>query len=154
WWGVVERAPERPGPELEGLGPVVQEVARFLDFKGMPIPDGAELDVLVSRPGQRAIEWPSEAPGPRLWGGINLGEEAFSLVFVNRTTRPLRDELADRSPAGPDELVRRFLASCPEYPLVRLRVGPGEGYRLPADGLPIDVCTQEAQGPSVMLAMR
>ena len=105
--------------------------------------------------------WPlvDEAHTPRLLGGVNLGDEAVYLLFVNLPAQQLQAELVRRFPDQPppaavDELARRFLLHCRDYPLVRLRIEPGEGYRVPAGGMLIDACTLDMQGPSVMLMVR
>jgi hypothetical protein len=177
---MLEQAAQASG-RLEGFDGFVREVARFLDFKGLAVPEGTVFDLLVSRPGQRSVQWdgetgqavgltfdlagwlswpvPDQARAPRLWGGINMGEEAVSLLFVNRSAEQLQADLACRlpglsPPATMDELGRRFLTHCPDYPLVRLKIEPGEGYRVPGGGLLIDACTLDVQGPSVMLMVR
>ena len=74
---------------------------------------------------------------PRLWGVVNLGDEDTGVVLVNL---PLADAGGGTRPAVPGrpapatvgELVARFLRAFPDYPPVRLRLGPGEGCRLPA----------------------
>jgi hypothetical protein len=166
WWRLLERAGETVSNRLEGFEAFAVEVARFLAFKEVPVPEGAGFDLLVTRPGQVSfrLEGPApgvavEAGGSRLWGGINLGTEAASLVFLNLPARALRDELAARSLPGVPadtlgELVRQFLALFPEYPLVRLRVEPGEGYRLPAGGLYASGCTLDQLDPDVLLLIR
>ncbi len=58
------------------------------------------------------------------WGAVNLGDEATHVVFV-----------ACGAP-------------------VRLRLEPGEGYRLPAGGLEIGACTVGMEGPGVALEIR
>jgi hypothetical protein len=163
-WALLGRAQEVASPpRLEGFDGFVREVGKFLDFKGLPVPEGAAFDLVLSKPGQRSVRgsWPlpDAAPWPHLWGGINLGDEALSLLFVNLTARQIQAELVRQFPDRPpptdlDELARRFLAHCPDYPLVRLSSEPGEGYRAPTDGLLIDACTLGMQGPSVMLLVR
>jgi hypothetical protein len=173
WWRLLERAGDTGAP-LEGFDDFVVEVARFLAFKELPAPEGAVFDLLVSRPGLSAVggeglpfnlpvETPlpprEEPPRPRTWGGINLGDEPTWLVFVNRPARDLMTELgrsrADLPPpATLGELAERFFNLCPDYPLVRLRIDPGEGFRLPAGGLLVAGCTLDKQEPDVMLLIR
>ena len=46
-----------------------------------------------------------------------------------------------------EELAEGFLTRCPDYPPVRLRVEPGEGFRLPAGGVLVDGCTLDQNEP-------
>lgn len=181
FWGMLEEAQSAQAAHLEGFDRFVGEVARFLDFKGLSVPPGAVFDLVVSKPGQRSIQWDAdadrpigltfnlapwvawpiteEAHAPRLWGGFNLGDEAVQVLFVNLPAQDLAAELARRRPDEPppatlDELARRFMTHCPDYPLVRLRIEPGEGYRVPVGGFLIDACTLDAQGPGLMLMGR
>lgn len=63
-------------------------------------------------------------PGPPAWGAANLGNEATHAVFA----------LGDGA--------------------VRLRLGPGEGYRLPAGGAPVASCTEGKEEPELLLVVR
>ncbi len=182
FWGMLENeAQAPPTPRLQGWDGFVHEVARFLDFKGSPVPEDAVFDLVVSKPGQRSIQWDAEAAHaigltfnlaswiswplqdetrlPRLWGGFNLGDEPVHVLLVNLPASHLAAELArDVAEAPPpttlDELARRFLTHCPDYPLVRLRLDPGEGYRIPVGGVLIDACTLDTEGPGLMLMVR
>jgi hypothetical protein len=113
------------------LDDFVAAVADFLSFKELPVPEGAVFDVVVSQPGLFA----SHQFGPSIWGGINLGEEATSLVFLNQ------------SPGEAPTLGA-------QYPPVRLRIEPGEGFRFPASGMLVHGCTLDQQGPAVLLLVR
>jgi hypothetical protein len=150
WWRLLEQAGETGSHRLEGFDAFAVEVARFLAFKEIPVPEGARFDLLVTRPGQVAVRLEGPAPGGagppgccRLWGAINLGTEITSLVFLN---------LPPRTPG--DEPASRFLTRFPDYPLVRLRVEPGEGYRLPAGGLHASACTLDQGDPDLLLLVR
>jgi hypothetical protein len=181
FWSMLEADQESAEPHLAGFDHFAGEVGKFLDFKGAPVGPGAVFDLVASRPGQRSIQWdpgrglpigltfdradgarwPPEEPDrtPRLWGGFNLGDEPVSLLFVNLTARQMQETLArdfpeSSPPATLDELGRRFLSLRPDYPLVRLRIEPGEGYRVPPGGVLIDACTLEAKDPGVLLMVR
>ena len=156
----------------------MREVVGLLAFKGLAVPDGALFDLVASKPEQRSIRWNAGGARPeglafdlsprtawplgrgrrqaRLWGGINLGDEAVSVVLVNLAAGQIHDQLAQRSAGLPPaatlgELAERFLTSVPDYPPVRLRVEPGEGYCLPAGGIVVDACTPDMEGPAVLL---
>jgi hypothetical protein len=62
--------------------------------------------------------------GPLIWGAVNLGNEATHAVFAVGETA------------------------------VRLRLEPGEGYRLPAGGMPVGGCTLGKEEPEVLLRVR
>src|SRR5262249_38791764 len=109
-------------------------------------PEDARCDVVVSNPGQQVVRRRSEAAGlgglrwnAGPWGGINLGDEATSVVLINLSGPQLEAELRrpfpdQPSPAAVGELAAWFLRACSDYPPVRLILGPGEGYRLPQGG--------------------
>ena len=178
WWDLVEKALAAGTGRLEGFDAFVREVVGLLAFKGLAVPDGALFDLVASKPGQRSIRWNAGGARPeglafdlspqaawplgqkrrqaRLWGGINLGDEAVSVVLVNLTAGQIHDQLAQRCAGLPPaatlgELAERFLTSLPDYPPVRLRVEPGEGYRLPAGGILVDACTLDLEGPAALL---
>jgi hypothetical protein len=177
WWGLLDRARSAGASHLEGFDAFASEVASLLAFKDLPVPDGARFFLVASQPGQRSIRWnagarpeglafdvspqvpwpPShEGQSARLWGGINLGDEATSLVLVNLAAQQMHDLLArgfpDLAPAATHgELAERFLTHLPDYPPVRLRIDPGEGYRLPVGGVLVDACTLDMEEPAVLL---
>jgi hypothetical protein len=179
WWHLVEKAQPTTGTAcLEGFDALARGVAGLLAFKGLAVPDGARFDLVASQPGQRSIRYNAGGTRPeglafdlspqtawsigepnhqgRLWGGINLGAEAAWLVLINLTARQIHDLLTGRSADLPPaatlgELADRFLTQITDYPPVRLRVEPGEGYRLPAGGILVDVCTLDLDGPAVSL---
>jgi hypothetical protein len=178
WWDLLDRTRLTGTMHLEGFDVFVREVASLLTFKELPVPDGATFDLVASQPGQRSIHWNAggtrpeglafdvspQAPWPpcaegrpgRLWGGVNLGDEVTSLVLVNLAAQQMHDQLAvafpDLAPAATHgELAERFLARLPDYPPVRLRIEPGEGYRLPAGGVLVDACTLDMEAPAVLL---
>jgi hypothetical protein len=178
WWDLLDRARLAETTHLEGFDAFVGEVASLLAFKELPVPDGASFDLVASQPGQRSIRWNADGARPeglafdvsprtpwppcpegrpaRLWGGINLGDEAISVVLVNLAAQQMHDLLAvgfpDLAPAATHgELAECFLRRLADYPPVRLRIAPGEGYRLPAGGVLVDACTLDMEGPAVLL---
>jgi hypothetical protein len=133
WCRVLENAEEQGRMPPDRFDAFVAQVVGFLAFKELPVPEGARFDLLLSKPGLPSV-LEDEVARPRLWGGMNLGDEATSLVFIN---------LAPQNPA-----------LCPDYPPVRLRIDPGEGFRLPAAGVLMDCCTLDKQEPDVLLLVR
>jgi hypothetical protein len=177
WWRLLEQAEQTGNTHLQGFDAFVAEVASFLAFKDVSVPEAAAFDLLVSKPGLRSLSLtgPSrglacnlagagslpvteEAGCPRLWGGINLGDEPTALLFINLLVRDLRavvEKFPQPSSTGTiAELTERFFTMCPDYPPVRLGIEPGEGFRLPGGGLLVDGCTLEKQEPDVLLLVR
>jgi hypothetical protein len=180
WWKVLEQAAGVLGASpLPGFDAFVGQVVAFLAFKELPVPERACCTVVVSTPGQRSVNWSPEPPSPgglrrglmpsapwfaaeeqrwpRLWAGINLGDEETSVVLINvplqQLDAELRRQFPDRpaSPAAGSELAGEFLRSCLDYPTVRLILGPGEGCRLPRGGLILDGQATDKQEPDVLL---
>lgn len=60
---------------------------------------------------------------------INLGESSRYFLFVNRPITQMRQDAGD----CPNETVSRFLRAHPNYPVVALRVDPGECYLAPTE---------------------
>jgi hypothetical protein len=158
FWQLLEQAGGGAPDELAGFDIFAREAARFLAFKGLPPPEGASFELLLGPPGQPSL-FTGPARWPAVWAAVNLGEEDALLVLVNLSAVALRRELVERcpgteAPAALPDLVERFLAACPDYPPVRLRLRPGEGCRLPAGKLPLDGWTLEQQEPAVLLLIR
>ncbi len=176
WWQLLDQAGAVGAGPLPGFEEFLGRVTAFLAFKQVPPPPGAWAEAVVGRPGQRSLRWDAAAdcpaglaPGvepatalpvppepPRLWGCVNLGDEATALVFLNLTgpgqERDLRARGLDApGPASVGELGRRWLRAAPDYPPVRLRLGPGEGVRLPDGGLILDGCPEDKREPDVWL---
>jgi hypothetical protein len=173
WWHLVETAPQpRPlSPERRGENPArvqgfdafVAKVAEFLAFKELHVPEGALFELLLSAPGLRSIHQNDMPPGltvsSRLWGGLNLGEESTSLVFINLPPADLLAEMRrhspdPQSPETASEVGHRFLTMCADYPPVRLRLESGDGFRLPVGGLVVDFSTLDGTEPAVLLLIR
>jgi hypothetical protein len=177
WWDLLDDARAAGTTHLAGFDAFVGEVAGLLAFKGLGVPEGATFDLVASPPGRRSIRWNAAGARPeglafdlaprtpwpsperrpaRLWGGINLGDEAVSVVLLNLAARQMHDLLTERFAGLPPvathgELAAHFLTAFADYPPVRLRVEPGEGYCLPAGGIVVDACTPDMEGPAVLL---
>lgn len=181
WWNLLDRSAESlAAGHLPGFDAFANQVIEFLTFKGLPIPDSARCNVVVSDPTQRLVHWGPGAsrpgglhcnvasdtpwPGqaernlPRLWGGINLGDEDTSVALVNLTCRQIESELRSHLPDEPlpatvGELVERFLRSHADYPPLRLTLGPGEGFRLPNGGLTLSGYLEDKQESDIFLSI-
>src|SRR5262249_22103456 len=163
WWDLLDTA-AGSGGRIEGFDRFAAQVAEFLTFKRLPSPVSAQMEAIVTATGERSIRrdattgrpaglgptiapwtpWPvCGIPEARLWGAVNLGDEDTALVMLNLPLAARATELARHSPGEPapttvGELVRRFLQAFADYMPIRLRLGAGEGCRLPAGGLILD----------------
>jgi hypothetical protein len=93
---------------------------------------------------------------PRLWAVVNLGDEDSRLVLIAVPIPDLPAYLASQQPDRPApttvrELVTSFLREFSDWPPIRLRLGAGEGLRLPAAGLILDADATDKQEPDVLL---
>jgi hypothetical protein len=127
FWELLAQATEPGTLPFEGFNAFAAEIALFLAFKGLPVPDGVVLDLVVNRPGPVThlgnADW---------WGLINLGEDAASVVFLNVQAGGVP------------------IAACPP---VRLQLEPGEGIRIPA-GMLLGTGGVERDQPDVLLLIR
>jgi hypothetical protein len=130
WGTILDRALETGLAKLTGFDAFVADVSRFLAFKEMPVPDGAAVDLVVNKPGNPT--WLVAEPIDAWWGGVNLGDEPTSLVYVNVS-----------------DSMRRALP--PDYPAVRLRIDPGEGFRLPSARIAVASCTLDKSEPDILM---
>lgn len=77
---------------------------------------------------------------------LNLGSQLRYLLYVNLDLEDIRSHLAkigsEFSFKGKTRLGREFLRAFPDYPVVRVRINPGEGYIAPADQIIHDGSTQ------------
>src|SRR5262249_9570130 len=95
---------------------------------------------------------------PRLWAVVNLGDEDTRLVLIAVPLQGLAAHLAARHPGQAlpttvGDLVGSFLREFPDCPPIRLRLGPGEGFRLPSGGLILDADATDKQDPDVLLLL-
>jgi hypothetical protein len=127
FWDLLAGAQERGAISSDEFSTFAAEVARFLAFKELPVPAGAEFDLVLNRPGQRASLAVSS-----LCGLINLGEDAASVVFLG-------------VPANEGE--------ASDHTAVRFRIQPGEGARIPA-GVLLTSDHIEREQPDVLLLIR
>jgi hypothetical protein len=146
WWNLLEQTPGILGDgQLPGFDAFASEIVSFLAFKEIPAPPGSRCSVVLSACEQDAayttrFSCVQDAFISATWGVINLGDETASLVLLNLTIDNLNAELQRRFPEQTqgetrEEVVRHFLRSSPDAPLIRLRLQPGEGCRLPRGGV-------------------
>ena len=173
-----EKVAEAGCAALPGFEEFTRRVAEFLRFKHMDVPPGLQMEAVVTAAGRCSMRsdpetgapaglGPSLAPWaeyalpeggvmPRLWAVVNLGDEDTRLVLTSVPIPALAADLALRYPGRPEpmtvgELVGQFLRAFPDCPPIRLRLGAGEGFRLPAGGLILDADATDKQEPDVLL---
>jgi hypothetical protein len=88
---------------------------------------------------------------------INLGDEASHIVLLNLPPAGMAG-LVDEAGAGPApplaDLTPRFFEARSTYPLVRIRLDPGEGLWFPTSGVVCDGWTREKRELDVVLTIR
>ena len=178
WWDLLDRSVEAGDAALPGFEDFTSQVAAFLRFKHMEAPPSLQMEVVVTAAGRCSMrsdpetgtptglgpslapwaEWALPEGGvlPRLWAVVNLGDEDTRLVLIAVPIAGLAADLALRHPDRPPpttvgELVRSFLTEFSDCPPIRLRLGPGEGLRLPPGGLILDGDATDKQEPDVLL---
>ena len=107
FWSMLTRSSERASIPPNEFTEFAAKVSSFLDFKGLRLPAGACCDLVVKRPGSAP---PLEESS--LWGLVNLGEDAISLVYLNAPAAnlPVRFQLAWRGRGNPIWNVLRLRA--------------------------------------------
>jgi hypothetical protein len=178
WWDLLDRSVEAGGTALPEFEEFTRQVAEFLRFKHMEVPPSLQMEAVVTAAGRCSMRsdpdagtpaglGPSLAPWaacalpeggvlPRLWSVVNLGDEDSRLVLIAVPIQTLAANLTLRHPDRPmpttgGELVGSFLREFPDCPPIRLRLGPGEGFRLPSGGLILDADATDKQEPDVLL---
>jgi hypothetical protein len=178
WWDLLDRSVEAEDTALPGFEGFTGQVAEFLRFKQMEVPPSLQMEAVVTAAGRCSMRsdpetgapaglGPSLAPWavcpllegavlPRLWAVVNLGDEATRLVLMPVPIQALAANQALRHPGQPlpatvAELVGSFLREFPDCPPIRLRLGPGEGFRLPQGGLILDGDATDKREPDVLL---
>jgi hypothetical protein len=163
---------------MPGFADFTKQVAEFLRFKHMDAPSSLEMEAVVTAAGRCSMRSdpdtgapaglsPSLAPWavcaelerggvPRLWAVVNLGDEDTRLVLIAVSLQGLAAYLAvrpfgQRLPMTVGELVGSFLREFPDWAPIQLRLGPAEGFRLPAAGLILDGNATDKQEPDVLL---
>lgn len=91
---------------------------------------------------------------------VNLGVEDRFFLFVNKPIGEMHEFVSrtrERAIASPERITlvaRAFLRLAPSYPVIRVRVGPGEAYVAPTENLVHDASTLGMKGPDVNLTLR
>ena len=145
WWDHVDQA---------GYERFASDLLDFLRFKDLPLPALCEIEVAVSRPdqtGTRLYETDRASP----LAVFNLGDEASHIVMSNLPPAAMADRIGEGGHhAAFADLVRRFFKVRSAYPLVRIRLDPGEGLWFPPCDVICDRWTREKRELDVLLTLR
>ncbi len=141
WWQALEDdgiPTNRPWPAFNTL---VTELTAFFQYKRLPVPPGGRFDLsLGTNPSGLEIMGSNHEQANAscwAWGGVNLGVDALELNVLNLTstqwkTHPLAH--TGTTSVSPQEIpsLNSLESTTLDYPLLRLSLQPGEGYRLPS----------------------
>lgn len=81
---------------------------------------------------------------------VNLGREDRFFLFINRPIHRMLDEVEIERAGNACELGEAFLATFSEYPVVSLRVRPGEAYIAPTENVLHDGSTRGSSSPDLI----
>jgi hypothetical protein len=160
WWTLAERVQRLDGC-ADGFDRFVADVLDFLRFKRLPLPRRCRCEVTAAQPGQHSTRVGADGaaaglgvgpapPASRLVCAVNLGDEATHLVLLNLL---LPDLPATPNTVAPAEALANFFSVTPDYPLVRVRLDPGEGLWLPQAGVAYDGDTTGKEDPDMVLTV-
>jgi len=86
---------------------------------------------------------------------VNIGAEPRHFLFLNLPLMNIARVLEQQSPDRAfDSVGPAFMSRFPGYPIVRVRIAPGEAYIAPTDNLIHDASTFDSREPSVSLTLR
>ena len=158
WWTLAEAGMGSPDAGGDWFTGYARGLGEFARFKGLPLPPSCSFTVAISSAGQPStridtgsavprlagldfnVALEAASPRTRVLGGLNLGDEPASIIFVNLP--PVRLAVG-----------RRFLGRSLEYPVVQLALKPGDGFWLPSEGMLFDGYTVDREEIEIMLMM-
>jgi hypothetical protein len=91
---------------------------------------------------------------------INLGSEPRYFLFINLSIDQLyrlvleTDSKAVSKTSGSSRICMTFMQLFPNYPVVKLRVNPGEAYIAPTEHITHDGCTEGTESLDVFFTLR
>ena len=91
---------------------------------------------------------------------INLGSEPRYLLFINLSIDQLYRLVSETDgnvlskTSGSSRICRAFMQLFPNYPVVKLRVNPGEAYIAPTEHITHDGCTEGTNNLDVFFTLR
>ena len=157
----------------EFIGPLVDYLRDRFAYKSEPFNHG----IHVHRPGRETVtlntasgkylglhldswdRYPVEARARSLNRiCVNIGAEPRHLLFLNLSLMNIARLLAEGSQESPDRASESvgpaFMSRFPGYPIVKVRIAPGEAYLAPTDNVIHDASTVGSQSPSITLTLR
>ena len=84
---------------------------------------------------------------------INIGLEDRFFLFVNLPMAVVL-KMLPKDHSNSQNMVSNFLAANSEYPIVKVRVRPGEAYIAPTENIIHDGCTLERKSPDIHVTVR
>lgn len=90
---------------------------------------------------------------------INLGNENRYLLFVNLSVRHIAEQLNESLDTldqryNPKTLAHQFLKTFPNYPIIQLKLAPGEGYIAPTENLIHDGSSEGSTSWDIFFTLR
>jgi hypothetical protein len=89
---------------------------------------------------------------------VNIGAEPRHFLFLNlslmNVARLLAQESQQTLDLAPESVGPAFMSRFPGYPIVRVRIDPGEAYIAPTDNVIHDASTIGSEGLSITLTLR
>jgi hypothetical protein len=157
----------------EFIGPLVDYIRNRFAYKSEPFNHG----IHVHRPGRETVtvntasgkylglhldSWEKYSVEARARSlnrvCVNLGAEPRHFLFVNLPLMNLVKLLAEESEGNSDResesVGAAFMSRFPGYPIVKVRVDPGEAYIAPTDNVIHDASTVGSKTPSITLTLR
>lgn len=153
WWKTAEAL--GMAGDSDAYPAYAREVVEYLRAQGLPAPADTAAEAVVTAPDRRTTRDGLDGSvdvrrGGGLIAGVNLGDEPTAVVFLNLPPAAMRA----KTPAQDRWLAKTFLAAHPDYPLVKVRLDPGEGYWLPAAGAVFDHWTLGQNEVGVLIVLR
>ncbi len=153
WWKTTESV--GLAGDSDAYPAYARQVLDFLHSHGIPVSPETTCEAAITVPDQRTTRDGLELSvdvrrGGGVIGGVNLGDEPASLVFLNLPPAALhtRIESQDRW------LAKNFFEAYPDYPLVKLLLEPGDGYLLTPGGIIFDHWTVGQKEVGVLVLLR
>jgi hypothetical protein len=88
---------------------------------------------------------------------INIGAQPRHLLFLNLSlmnVARLAQESHETADRAYDSVGPAFMSRFPGYPIVKVRIAPGEAYIAPTDNIIHDASTVGSESPSITLTLR
>jgi hypothetical protein len=156
----------------EFIGPLIDYLRDRFAYKSEPFNHG----IHVHRPGRETVTintatgkylglhldswepYPVEARARSLNRiCVNIGAEPRHLLFLNLSlmnVARLAEESRETADHAYDSVGPAFMSRFPGYPIVKVRIAPGEAYIAPTDNIIHDASTVGSQTPSITLTLR